>query len=89
MFAFLKLFPKQSHLDVLFLGGDDALPHEEAVVLKELVVLLRLLLALVQQEADHPLLQNVTKLPEDRGDGVKTGSIFEYKYRTEKCIVHL
>lgn len=56
------------YLDILFLGGDNALPHEEAIVLEELVVLLRLLLALVQQEADHPLLQNVTKLPGARGD---------------------
>lgn len=55
----------------MFLGGDDALPHEEAVVLEELVVFLWFLLALVQQEADDPLLQNVTKLPEARGDGRK------------------
>lgn len=55
------------HLYVLFLGGNDALPHEEPVVLKELVVLLRVLLALVQQEADHSLLQDISKLSE-RGD---------------------
>lgn len=57
---------KINHLDVLFLRGDDALPHEEAEVLEELAVLLRLLLALVQQEADDPLLQNVAELPEVR-----------------------
>lgn len=68
-----KHFYEQSHLDILFLGGDDALPHEEAVVLEELVVLLRILLALVQQEADHPLLQNVAKFPGDGGDGAKMG----------------
>lgn len=56
------------HLDILLLGGDNALPHEEAVVLKELAVLLWLFLALVQQEADHPLLQNVTEFPEAGGD---------------------
>lgn len=72
LFVILQLFsPEQPHLDVLLLGGDDALPHEEAVVLKELAVLLWLLLALVQQEADHPLLQNVTELPAARGDVVK------------------
>lgn len=59
---FFPLFYEQSHLDVLFLGGDDALPDEEAVILKELAVLLWVLLVLVQQEADHPLLQNVPKL---------------------------
>lgn len=55
-----------ANLDILFLRGDDAFPHEEAVVLKELAVLLWLLFALVQQEADHPLLQNITKLPKER-----------------------
>lgn len=59
----------RGHLDVLLLGRDDALPHEEAVVLEELAVLLRLLLALVQQEADHPLLQHVAQLPEQRRTG--------------------
>lgn len=55
-----------ANLDILFLCGDDAFPHEEAVVLKETAVLLWLLFALVQQEADHPLLQNITKLPKER-----------------------
>ena len=53
----------RAHLDVLLVRGDDALPHEEAVVLKEPGVLLRLLPALVEQEADDPLLQDVTQLP--------------------------
>lgn len=62
------MWQEKNHLDILLVGGDDALPHEEAVVLKELVVLLRILLALVQQEADYSLLQNITELPEARGD---------------------
>lgn len=64
------------------MGGDDALPHEEAVILKELVVLLRILLALVQQETDHPLLQNVAKLPG------ATGSLLEL-LRSELRIILL
>lgn len=56
---------KDCHLDILFLGGDNALPHEEAVVFEKLVILLWFLLALVQQEADNPLLQNITKLSEE------------------------
>ncbi len=71
---------RKGHLDVLFLGGDDALPHEEAVVLKELVVLLRLLLALIQQEANHPLLQDVTQLPEAKRCKNKiSGSLLQHK----------
>lgn len=56
-------FKQGDHLNILFLSGDDTFPHEEAVGLKELAVLLRFLLALVQQEADYPLLQDITKFP--------------------------
>lgn len=66
MVASHKKRPYSCYLHILFLGGDNALPHEEAVVLKELVVLLGLLLALVHQEADNPLLQNIAKLSEER-----------------------
>lgn len=73
----------KGHLHVLFLGGDDALPHEQAVVLKELAVLLWLLLALVQEEADHPQLENITKLPEGANKGYKQETFlnrdFDYK----------
>lgn len=54
---------RRRHLDVLLLRGDNALPHEEAKVVEEGAVLLRVLLALVQQEADHSLLQDVAQLP--------------------------
>lgn len=54
---------ESGHLDVLLLGGDNPLPHEQTVIFKERVVFLRLLLALVQQEADDSLLQNIPKLP--------------------------
>lgn len=71
----------------MFLRGDDALPHEETEVLKELFVLLRLLLALVQQEADDPLLQNVTELPESQRETAQkliSGAFLERKKEPER-----
>ena len=53
------------YLDVLLCCGDNPLPHEEAVVLEEASVLLRVLLALVQEEADHALLEDVPQFPEE------------------------
>lgn len=52
----LNVSMSESHPDVLFLGGDDALSNEEAVILKEFTILVWVLLALVQQEADYSLL---------------------------------
>lgn len=61
------------HLDVLLMRGDDALAHEEAEVVEEGAVLLRLLLALVQQEADHSLLQDVAELPAAKSEEASVG----------------
>lgn len=76
-----SVFHKLIHLDILLLGSDDTLSHEETVILEKLAVLLWFLLALVQQEADHPLLQNVTKLPEARsGEKVRNCVTFEFEF---------
>lgn len=50
---------------MLVVCSDDAFTYEESIVIQEGVVLLWILLALVQQEADQPCLQNITNLPKE------------------------
>lgn len=51
------------YLDRLLRRGHDAFPHEQAIIIKEPGVLLSVLLALVNEELDESLLQNVPEFP--------------------------
>lgn len=51
------------YLDILLCYRDNSLSHEYSVVLKEFCIFLRVLLALVNEEFDQPLLQNISELP--------------------------
>lgn len=51
------------YLDILLCYRDNPLSHEYPIVLKEFGIFLSILLALVNEELDQPLLQNISELP--------------------------
>lgn len=50
-------------LDILLCYSDNPLSHEQPIVFKELGIFLRVLLALVNEKLDEPLLQNISEFP--------------------------
>lgn len=57
------MFQDSWYLDILLCYRDNPLSHEYSVLLKEFGIFFRVLLALVNEELDQPLLQNITELP--------------------------
>lgn len=47
---------KSAYLDVLLCSSHDALPHEQAVIFKELGIFFRIFFTLVKEELDQSLL---------------------------------
>lgn len=56
-----------SDLDVLFGSSDDAFAHEESIVIEKSGVFLGILFALVQEETDATLLQDVPQFSKEHG----------------------